>query len=74
MKRNAVLEVISRKLTARNSGSYSYNEREHADIVLKALEDLDIIKPTHHKVITRYDAECCPYEDTVLAQGWEKEE
>jgi hypothetical protein len=73
MKRSAVLKVIARALTMRNTGHYSYNETEHASLVLKELEDLDIIKPTHKKIIVRRDMELMPYDDTILVEGWEKE-
>jgi hypothetical protein len=49
MKRKAVLKVIASALTQRNTGHYSYNETEHADLVLSDLEDLGIIKPKHKK-------------------------
>lgn len=73
MKRSAVLKVIARALTMHNTGHYSYNETEHASLVLKELEDLDIIKPTHKKVIVRRDIELMPYDDTIIVEGWEKE-
>jgi NhaP-type Na+/H+ and K+/H+ antiporter len=73
MKRNAVLKVIANALTKRNTGHYSYNETEHANLVLKELEDLDIIKPTHKKIVIRRDLELMPYEDTIIVDGWENE-
>lgn len=73
MKRSAVLKVIARALTMRNTGHYSYNETEHANLVLKELEDLDLIKPKHKITIIRRDIELMPYEDTVTVEGWEKE-
>jgi uncharacterized protein YqeY len=73
MKRSAVLKVIARALTMRNTGHYSYNEKEHADLVLKELEDLDIIKPTHKKKIRRKDIELMPYDETIEVNGWEDE-
>lgn len=73
MKRSAVLKVIARALTMRNTGHYSYNETEHANLVLKELEDLDIIKPTHKKTVVRRDLELIPYDDTIIVEGWEKE-
>lgn len=71
MKRSAVLKVIARALTMRNTGHYSYNETEHANLVLKELEDLDIIKPTHKRIVIRRDLELIPYEDTIVVDGWE---
>lgn len=71
MKRNAVLKVIASALTKRNTGHYSYNETEHANLVLKELEDLDIIKPTHKRIVIRRDLELIPYEDTIVVDGWE---
>lgn len=73
MKRSAVLKVIAKALTMRNTGHYSYNEKEHADLVLKELEDLDIIKPTHRKRITKKDIELMPYDDIITVDGWEDE-
>lgn len=73
MKRSAVLKVIARALTMRNTGHYSYNEMEHADLVLKELEDLDIVKPTHNKIVVRRDLELIPYDDTIVIEGWESE-
>lgn len=73
MKRSAVLKVIANALTKRNTGHYSYNETEHASLVLKELEDLDIIKPTHKKTVVRRDLELIPYDDTITVEGWEKE-
>ena len=73
MKRGAVLKVIGQALLARNTGGYSYNETEHADLVLKSLEDLDLIKPKHKKIITRTCMMGTPYEDTVNVDGWEIE-
>jgi uncharacterized protein YqeY len=73
MKRTAVLKVIARALTQRNTGHYSYNEQEHADLVLNELEDLDIIRPTHKKKVVRRDLELIPYEDTITVEGWEDE-
>lgn len=73
MKRSAVLKIIANALTMRNTGHYSYNETEHADMVLRNLEDLDILKPTHKKTIVRRDMELMPYDDTILVEGWEKE-
>ena len=73
MKRDAVLKVIASILTQRNTSHYSYNEKEHANLVLKELEDLDIIKPTHKKKVIRRDLELIPYEDTIIVDGWEDE-
>ena len=73
MKRSVVLKVIARALTMRNTGHYSYNEIEHADLVLKELEDLDIVKPTHNKIVVRRDVELIPYDDTIVIEGWESE-
>lgn len=73
MKRSAVLKVIAKALTMRNTGHYSYNEKEHANLVLKELEDLDIIKPTHKKWISKKDIELMPYEETITVEGWEDE-
>jgi hypothetical protein len=73
MKRSAVLKVIARALTQRNTGHYSYNETEHANLVLSELEDLDIIKPTHKKTRILRDIENMPYEDEVTVSGWENE-
>lgn len=73
MKRSAVLKVIASTLTMRNTGHYSYNEKEHADLVLRGLEDLDIIKPTHKKKIRKKDIELMPYEEMVVVEGWEDE-
>lgn len=73
MKRSAVLKVIASALTKRNTGHYSYNETEHANLVLKELEDLDIIKPTHKRWVIRRDLELIPYEDTIIVEGWEDE-
>lgn len=73
MKRSAVLKVIASTLTMRNTGHYLYHEKEHADLVLKELEDLDIIKPTHKKRIRKRDIELMPYEETVVVEGWEDE-
>lgn len=73
MKRSAVLKVIANALTKRNTGHYSYNETEHASLVLKELEDLDIIKPTHKRWVTRRDIELIPYEDVIIVEGWEDE-
>lgn len=73
MKRSAVVKVIARALTLRNTGHYSYNETEHANLVLKELEDLDVIKPRHQKYIIRKDLELMPYTDIVTVEGWEDE-
>jgi hypothetical protein len=47
---------------------------EHADLVLRKLEDLDIIKPTHQRTVIRRDFELIPYEDMVVVSGWESED
>jgi hypothetical protein len=74
MKRTAVLELIATVLNQRNTGHYFYNEMEHADLVLRKLEDLDIIKPTHQRTVIRRDFELIPYEDMVVVSGWESED
>jgi hypothetical protein len=73
MKRSAVLKVIARALNMRNTGHYSYNETEHANLVLSELEDLDLIKPTHKITITVRDIELMPYEETIEVSGWDEE-
>lgn len=73
MKRSAVLKVIAGALTKRNTGHYSYNETEHANLVLRELENLNIVKPMHNKTVIRRDLELIPYEDTILIEGWEDE-
>jgi hypothetical protein len=73
MKRKAVLKVIASALTQRNTGHYSYNETEHADLVLSELEDLGIIKPKHKKIVVRRDIELMPYDDILEVEGWEEE-
>jgi hypothetical protein len=73
MKRKAVLKVIASALTKRNTGHYSYNETEHADLVLSELEDLGIIKPKHKKIVVRRDIELMPYDDILEVEGWEEE-
>jgi hypothetical protein len=44
-----------------------------AELTIKQLEELDILKPKHKKTITKRDIELMPYEDTIIVEGWENE-
>jgi hypothetical protein len=73
MKRSTLAKLIAPILTQRNTGHYSYNELEHAQMIIKQLEEFDLLKPTHKKTITRMCMMGTPYEDTITVEGWEKE-
>lgn len=73
MKRSLVVKLLASEISRHNTGHYSYNEIAHADRVLKFMEQLGIVKPTHKLVITRRDIELMPYEDTIEVPGWDKE-
>ena len=73
MKRSLVVKLLASEISRHNTGHYSYNETLHANEVLKFMEQLGIVKPTHKITITRRDIECMPYEDEVEVSGWDKE-
>ena len=71
MKRSEFVKRLSQVISKKNTGHYSYNEKDHAEEVLNFLENLKIIKPTHTKTIMRRDIEAMPYEDIVIVKGWQ---
>ena len=73
MKRSYMITMLSNIIKNRNTGHYSYNEKEHAEEVLRFMENVGILKPTHKKKITRRDIELMPYEELVVADGWDDE-
>lgn len=73
MKRSEVISMLSEVVSRRNTGHYSYNEKAHAEDVLRFLESLGIIAPTYEKTVIRRDIEAIPYEDTIIIKGWEDE-
>ena len=73
MKRSTAVDLLSTVLRKYNSGHYSYNEKKHADEVLKLLEELNLIKCTHQKEVTRMCIMGTPYVETITAEGWEDE-
>jgi len=45
MKRSVIIDIIIKNLLARNNGHYSYDEKEHAELVLNAIEDAGRLPP-----------------------------
>jgi hypothetical protein len=74
VKRSTVLKLIAPILQSRNTSHYSYDTLVHADLILKQLEDLNLIKPTHKKVVERMCMMGTPYDDYVTVEGWQNEE
>lgn len=52
MKRSMMVEIIANRLNARNSGHYSYDAKEHAELVLKAIEDAGMLPPNIHRCMS----------------------
>jgi hypothetical protein len=73
MKRSTVAKLIAPILSQRNTGHYSYDALSHAELIIKQLEELDLLKPTHKKTVVRRDIELIPYDDTIVVEGWEEE-
>jgi hypothetical protein len=46
MKRSIMLEIIEKRLRMRNSGHYSYNSAEHAELILQAIESAGMLPPS----------------------------
>lgn len=44
-----------------------------AELIIKQLEELDLLKPTHVRVRVLRDIENMPYEDEIIVPGWESE-
>jgi hypothetical protein len=68
VKRSTVLKLIAPILQSRN------NTLVCASLILKQLEDADLIKPTHKKLVVRRDIENMPYDDYITVEGWQNEE
>jgi hypothetical protein len=73
MKRSTVVKLLASEIMRRNTGHYSYNEREHASDVLKFLEELGLVKPTHTIIVPRMCMMGSEYEEELTLVGWEKE-
>jgi len=73
MKRSTLARLIAPILSQRNTGHYSYDALDHAYLIIKQLEEFDLLKPSHKKTITRMCMMGTPYEDTVIVEGWEEE-
>lgn len=73
MKRSQVIESLKTALTKYNTGTPWYDETRHAEEVLKMLEELNLIKCTHQKEVTRMCMMGTPYVETITEEGWEKE-
>jgi hypothetical protein len=48
-------------------------ESVRAELVIKQLEELKLLNPTHKVSVTKKDIELMPYEIEVSLQGWEDE-
>ena len=44
-----------------------------AELIIKQLEELNLLKPTHKKIRILRDIENMPYEDEITVPGWENE-
>lgn len=73
MKRSTVVKLLASEIMRRNTDHYSYNEKEHASDVLKFLEQLGLVKPTHRIKVPRMCMMGSEYEDEVVLAGWERE-
>jgi hypothetical protein len=73
MKRSTLAKLIAPMLSQRNTGHYSYDALDHAHFIIKQLEELNLLRPTHQKIVIRRDLELIPYEDTIIVEGWEDE-
>ena len=40
-----MVEIIANRLSHRNSGHYSYDAKQHADEILRAIEDAGMLPP-----------------------------
>jgi hypothetical protein len=68
MKRSTLIKLLAPIISQKNTPvSVS------AELIIKQLEELNLLKPTHKKTIVRRDLELIPYEDTITVDGWEKE-
>ena len=73
MKRSKVIETLKTALKKYNTSTPLYDEARHAEEVLKMLEELNLIKCTHQKEVTRMCMMGTPYVETITAEGWEDE-
>lgn len=73
MKRSTVVKLLASEIMRRNTGHYSYNETTHASDVLRFLEELGLVKPTHTITVSRMCMLGSQYEEEITLVGWEKE-
>lgn len=69
MKQSDVVKLLAPIISERTSADVVTKAR----LILKQLEELNLLKPTHKQNITKKDIELMPYEETIIVQGWEDE-
>lgn len=66
MKRNDVVKLLCPILNSDTSPTVK------AELILKQLDELCLLKPNHKKEITRMCIMGTPYQDTIEVEGWEE--
>lgn len=67
MKRNDLIKLLCPIVLKSVSPSVT------AELIIKRLEELNLLSPTHKVSVTKKDIELMPYEIEVSLQGWEDE-
>lgn len=67
MKRSTLIKLLSPMLIKSDSPAIT------AELIIKQLEELNLLKPTHKKIRILRDIENMPYEDEITVSGWENE-
>lgn len=67
MKRNDLIKLLCPIVLKSVSPSVT------AELIIKRLEELKLLNPTHKVSVTKKDIELMPYEIEVSLQGWEDE-
>lgn len=68
MKRSTLVNLIAPILSQKDTPV-----KVSAELVIKQLEELKLLTPTHKITVTKKDIELMPYEEEVLVSGWENE-
>lgn len=69
MKRSDLVELISAIISNNGPG----DSISTANLILKQLDSLNLLNPTHKVTVIRRDIEAMPYEEEVLVSGWRNE-
>ena len=69
MKRSTLVKLLAPILSRKDTPVTT-----SAELVIKQLEELKLLAPTHKKTIRKRDIELMPYEETVVVEGWEDED